>query len=217
MYVPLDKFDGSTNGVALPGVIFDSEKKQISELIRRAEELGCEHVLVGNAGHMELVRGSKMKCHGDFRLNISNSYTAAHYSRELEDIILAPELTLPKLRDIKKSCPSSRAIVYGRIPLMITEKCVGKELGDCRSCEEGRTTLTDRRGVVFPVIREHKHRSLIVNSVPLYMADKAYELERFGIFSCHFIFTTESEREIAAVIDAYKNKKPPRGDVRRIK
>lgn len=217
IYSPVESYDGSTNGIALPPVIFDSEKAVVSAMIERARSLGCKHILVGNIGHVELAKNSGMTLHGDFRLNIANSLSAEHYAPVFDDIILAPELTLPKIRDIVKHCPTSRVTVYGKIPLMVTEKCVGKEISDCSACDEGRAVLTDRRGVKFPVLKAHGHRSLIVNSVPVYMADRAGELKKFGIVGHHFIFTTETCDEISKIIYAYKNSSPPTSDVRRIK
>jgi hypothetical protein len=32
----------------------------------------------------------------------------------------------------------SFGVVYGRTPLMVTEKCVGREISDCDSCRGGR-------------------------------------------------------------------------------
>ena len=217
IYVPIDKYDGRTEGAALPAVIYDSETEDIRRLIKRAGELGCKHLLVGNVGHIALAEEAGMTAHGDFRLNVCNSETAAHYDGRLCDVILSPELTMPKLRDVCRAYPYSRVTVYGRIPLMVTEKCVGKEISDCTTCNEGRAVLTDRRGVSFPVLRDAAHRSIIVNSVPTYMADKADELLRYGIRATHFIFTNESSVEISRVITSYRRGLAPKGDVRRIK
>jgi len=215
IYSPLENYDGQTNGVLLPPVIFDGEREEIARLLRRAEELGARHALVGNLGHFSLLAGTSLVPHGDFRLNITNRRTAATYeARGLDDYLLSPEMTLPQLRDIGGK---SRVTVYGRIPLMVTEKCVGKELGSCESCTDGRAMLTDRRGVRFPVLRAWKHRSLIVNSVPHYMADKKDELARNGLTRQHFIFTVETQKEISAVLRAYERGLPPTGEVRRIK
>ena len=213
LYVPLHLYDGSVNGVLLPSVIFDSEREEVRRQLLRARELGALHALVGNAGHVALARECGMTVHGDFRLNVTNSRSAAVWEEELSDYILSPELTLPRIRDIGGR---GRTVVYGRIPLMVTEKCVGKEIGDCRSCEAGKNLLTDRRGVRFPVLREWDHRSLIVNSVPVYMADRQRELASFGIRRIHFIFTVESADEIGRVITAYKRSLPPKDDIRRI-
>lgn len=215
IYLPVANYDGQTKGVFLPPVIFDGEKAEIEALLQRAKSLGAEHVLIGNPGHLSLARASGLTVHGDLRLNITNRRSAALWEGEgLSDWILSPELTLPRLRDIGGR---SRVTVYGRIPLMVTEKCVGKELGSCERCTDGQSVLTDRRRVRFPVLREWKHRSLIVNSVPHYMADRQEELSRLGLGAQHYIFTIESEAEIRRVIEAYKKKIPPIGDVRRIK
>jgi putative protease len=217
LYTPLEKYDGQTNGVLLPPVIFDSERERVEKMLTRAKELGAAHLLVGNAGHVELARASGLILHGDHRLNITNSETAIQLSQYFTDVIASPELTLPRLRDLCRNSPNVRTAIYGRTPLMITEKCVGKELGGCDICESGRAALTDRRGVSFPVLRIFDHRSLIVNSLPLYMADKKSELDRMGLNATHFIFTVESREEIARIINAYKRSTPPTGEVRRIK
>ena len=79
--------------------------------------------------------------------------------------------------------------------------------------------LTDRKGISFPVLREFEHRSLIVNSVPVYMADRKDVLDKNRITMSHFIFTTESAREAANIIRAYEKRLPPKDGarVRRIK
>lgn len=218
LYVPLEKYNGETKGIALPPVIFDSEREKILSMLIRARKLGAEDVLVGNIGHISLAKEVGMTVHGDHRLNIMNSDTAKGYlSDGFADLIASPELTLPQLRDIARAVPNIRALIYGRTPLMVTEKCVGKEIGGCDLCNSGRAALTDRKGIKFPVLRIFEHRSLIVNSLPLYMADRQNDLERMGLFSGHFIFTTETEDEIKRVIDAYKNKLSPVTEVRRIK
>ena len=70
----------------------------------------------------------------------------------------------------------------------------------CKSCSD--CSLTDRKGAKFPMIREYRHRNLILNSAVTYMGDRRDELR--GIFGEHFIFTKENAGEISAVINAYK-------------
>ena len=215
LYVPVDRYDGSTNGVCLPAVVFDSERKEIEELLRSAKERGAEHVLISNLGQLSLAREVGLVVHGDLRLNVTNQQSAAQWSAlGLQDWILSPELTLPQLRDIQGG---SRVIVYGRVPLMVTEKCVSKEIGNCEECKGGELKLTDRRRVQFPVLKEWKHRSLIVNSVPIWMADRKEELTKFGLCLQHFIFTTESRKQVADVIRAYRKGSAPIGDIRRLR
>lgn len=215
LYVPLDRYDGSTNGVCVPSVIFDSERSEIEACLRFAKERGAEHVLIGNLGQLSMVQEQGFVVHGDFRLNITNLEAAVQW-RELglRDWVLSPELTLPQLRDIQGG---GRVIVYGRVPLMVTEKCVSKEIGECERCQRGELRLTDRRRVQFPVLKEWKHRSLIVNSVPIWMADRKEDLTKFGLSLQHFIFTTESRKQVTDVIRAYRKGGAPEGDIRRLR
>ena len=219
IFIPLESFSQygkSGFGVMLPEVIYDSELDGVRKMLDSVRRMGAEYALLGNLGHLELVRNAELKPVGDFRLNVYNNSSVVMLEElGFDEIIASPELTLARLRDLGGK---TRGIVYGRIPLMITEKCVGKELGGCDACNSGKTLLTDRRGVQFPVMRRPAHRSVIFNSVPIYMGDRAEILRDNRITMQHFIFSVENKREAAEVIAAYKNKKAA-GDLpcRRIK
>ncbi len=206
IYLPLEDYDGSAEGVLLPSVIFDSEAKKVADMLRAAKEKGAVHALVGNIGHIDLVLEAGLIPHGDFRLNVSNRDSMRELEHlGFEDIVLSPELTLPRMRD---TGGRSSAIVYGRIPLMVTEKCVGKEVANCDACRAGKVKLVDRKNVSFPVLREWQHRSIIFNSVPFFMADKQDELCRYGISMRHFVFSDETPSEVDKVIACYEKGLP---------
>lgn len=202
VYLPLDRFDGrKANGVLLPPVIFDSEREAVAAKLAKARASGATHALVGNIGHISLAKEAGFVLHGDFRLNIANSESARLYSEIFDDYILSPELTLPQIRDIGGA---KCVIVYGRIPLMLLEK----------SCNT--TRLADRRNVVFPVLAEGG-REIVLNSVPIYMADRRESLEKLGRFGGHFIFTTEGPQEVRYMLSNYEKGLPTKKEVRRIK
>ena len=216
-YLPPEEFPKAkgAKGVILPPVIFDSELPRLRRQLEEAKRLGATDCLVGNLGHISLAREFGFKLHGDFRLNIANSETSAALEKlGFEDLVLSPELTLPRIRDIQ-GCTS--AVVYGRLPLMVTEKCVGKEIGGCKVCESGRAKLTDRMGISFPVLRLAEHRSLIVNSLPTYILDRPRDLSDGFITRRHYIFTTESPREVDSLIKIFLSGAPiPGGKCRRL-
>ncbi len=214
IYLPLDGFDGSTNGIIMPPVIFDSEKEKVKRSLAEAAKCGARYALVGNLGALRLAKAFGLIPTGDFRLNVYNSESVSRLEKlGLSEIILSPELTLPQMRDIKGDVAS---IVYGRIPLMLLEKCVIGEIADCSACENGDAALIDRRGISFPVLRESEHRNVIYNSLPTYMADRAEALERAKILNRHFIFSIESEEECAQVVESYKRGAPSPCTVRRM-
>ena len=218
IYIPLERYSEFSSygyGVMLPEVIFDSERENVEKMLADAYKKGARDALIGNIGHVDLVKNQGFSLHGDLRLNVFNNSTAAELEAlGIQDFILSPELTLRQMRDVGGF---SLACVYGRLPLMITEKCVGRELGGCKVCESGTATLVDRRSVEFPVLKRYPHRSAIFNSLPTYMVDKASDLKSAGIISEHFIFTVESPSEVSSVIAAYKNFSPPVELCRRIK
>ena len=204
------------NGIALPPVVFDSEAATVEEHLSTARTLGVRYALVGNLGHLALAEKYGFEVVGDFRLNVSNSETARSLisSFPFSSVILSPELTLPRIKTIAGAARVG-VTVYGRVPLMIVEKCVISELhpcgyaingGDeCKTCASDSARLVDRTGAAFPVLREFLHRNVIYNSLPTYMADKLDTLPDEAICFRHFIFSTESADEAARVIEAYKN------------
>ena len=225
IYLPLELYGGECDGVIMPPVIFDSERERVEKMLDRAEALGATRILVGNLGHLSLCEGRGLTVVGDFRLNVFNSTSAGVVeSFGISEFIASPELTLPQLRDLRGA---ASAVVYGRIPLMLLEKCVIRELGGCRDAASLRggertvncsATLCDRVGAKFPVLREGAHRNVVYNSLPTSMSDRADQLDRYGITDRHFIFSDESAARVDAVIAAYRSGAPLTGTpkVRRI-
>lgn len=214
IYLPLFSHTAVANGVLLPPVIFDGASAAVLERLVQARAEGAKWALVGNAGHLDLVRQAGLCPVGDLRLNVTNAESAAFWEQQgLEQCILSPELTLPQLRDVGGN---TSVIVYGRLPLMVTEKCVSGEIADCRACNAGEAVLTDRKGIRFPVLREWEHRSLIVNSLPTSMSDRQESLTRAGLTAWHFLFTVETLEETDRVIHAFCKRQPLSGSVRRI-
>ena len=216
IYTPLHLYCGNTNGVLMPSVIYDSEMAEVKKMLTKAKELGATEALIGNVGHLAIVREAGLNPHADYRLNISNNATAREVETlGFEDAILSPELTLPRIRDI---AGARYAVVYGKVPLMTLEKCVLREISDCDKCKKlGWGYLSDRKGVRFAVRREWQHRNIVFNSVPFYMADKKDLLLKYKITGEHFIFTDESAEEADKIITAYKKGLAPSAkQVRRI-
>ncbi len=200
VFVPLFSSEEAlkgANGVYLPPIIFVGEWERVREGIRRAVSLGIKYALVGNIGAIGLALSFGLIPVGDFRLNVTNS-SSANACRELgiRHMILSPELTLPMARDIGGGLFS-----YGRIPLMITERCFMEENFGCKNC--GGCSLVDRYSEKFPMMREFEHRNLILNSKLTYVGDRKEELKKYRIRSRHFLFTTESSADAVRAMRAF--------------
>ena len=103
---------------------------------------------------------------------------------------------------------------------MTLEKCAIKELyGDKRACEicsRGEAEMKDRRGFVFPIVREFPHRNIVLNSLPTQMSDREQELSAACISDRHFLFTVEDRYDVDRVIEDHKLHRKSDRHVRRI-
>jgi putative protease len=167
-----------------------------------ARSIGIREALVGNLGHLAFVQSKGFLPRGDFGLNVFNSQAV----RQLKalgfgSVTLSFELSFPQMRDISKYV-DAEAIVYGRLPLMITENCIIKnKYGRCLC--ENNISLVDRKSVFFPVAREFKHRNVIYNSEKIFLADKRDDWGRIGLQGARLLFTTENSRECVQVLERY--------------
>jgi len=193
---------GSVPVAVLPRIVTDAEAAKVQDMLYRLKMMGVDEALVGNMGHVLMARLAKMEVRGDFGLNAFNSYgLEVLMAAGFVSATASFELRLSQIRDMAKPL-STEIIGYGRLPLMVTENCIIKNsLGKC-SCHNS-CQLTDRRGALFPVVREFGCRNVILNSSKLFIQDKMDELERLGIWAVRLMFTTESPKECVEVMRAF--------------
>ena len=193
----------------LPRIIHDGELSKLRQNLITLRGLGVSDALVGNLGHLIPVRESGMYARGDFGLNLYNS-VAMNAARELElrSATLSFEMTLPQIRDVSKAVPSE-LLVYGRLPLMITENClIQGRTGEC-SCHMSATKLIDKTGAEFPVIKDgNTCRSVLLNGKKLNLLDRQDDLSRLGLWAVRLYFTTENPKEVDQVLASYHNPTP---------
>ena len=109
-----------------------------------------------------------------------------------------------KMEDAKSLCsPIPKGILaYGRIPLMITKNCPLKNGRTCKECDK-KGIITDRKNIDFPIECRGGKAVELLNSTPLFLADKKEDLNAFDFILLWF--TDESKAEITEIIDAYIN------------
>lgn len=210
-------------GIAFPPVAYDSELEAIVSAARRASMSGCKKALITGLWQIAPSKDCGFEMTGDMRLNVCNSFSAEALVRlGVNDIILSCEIGLLRAAAINAKIRAG-VIAYGRLPLMTLEKCVIRDIenlkapcAQCRFCDGGKSVfLTDRTGAEFLLKREEKHRNVLYNSVPVWMADKLGEITASGFFT-HCIFTDETAVKTDSVIAALKRGDAPVGGFKRI-
>ncbi len=165
------------------------------------ENLSCEKIMAQNIGQLDFSR----TVYGGERLNVTNSVTCQLLKEKgVKRVTLSPELNIKEIREItdNTSIPTE-IIVYGRLPVMVMENCVIKSQGMCRKGGKDTFELLDRLGERFPIVCENC-RNILLNSVPIYMADKPGDLLSLNADVWRLKFTTETKEEVAKVVAAYK-------------
>ena len=188
--------------VTLPRILWDNEKPQLKKDLETVRALGVTDALVGTLGLIRPVRDAGMNLRGDFGLGVYNSQTLKELKRlGFRSATASFEARLPQIRDLSKAL-DLELIVYGRLPLMITENCIIEgRYGRC-GCENNNT-LTDRTGARFPVVKAPGCRNEILNSKKLFLADKQEDYRRLGLWAARLQFTTENAVECVQAAERY--------------
>ena len=208
VYVPAEELDGlEPTGLhgetelcaVLPRVFRTADEQPLRAMLERHPEVTS--VAIGNLGHLPIVRGLDRTLRGDFGLNVYNSRAVKFWrDRGLSSVTVSFELRWQQVRDLAKYA-DCEGIIYGRLPLMITENCVTKNNVGC--AHGAGSVLTDRTGAQFPVQCAYGCRCEIENGKVLVLADKP-EVFRCGLRYGRLRFTTESPEACAAILRAHK-------------
>ncbi|WP_409967096.1 DUF3656 domain-containing protein [Bengtsoniella intestinalis] len=218
VYIPLELLAQADNlpsytgqyCAILPRVWRDYDEPLFLQWIDHAKALGVTGLLLGNLGHFPLCQELGMDIYGDYGLNVFNARAMDFLAqRGLQSATVSFELRGAQIRDMQKPI-AAEALVYGRLPLMITENCLSQNgrLNRCNPSAPHCTReeipyLSDRTGAQFPVLSAYGHRSEIQNSKPLFLADRD-DYKQLGLRFGRLRFTTESPLDCVRILQAYQ-------------
>ncbi|MEG1972592.1 MAG: DUF3656 domain-containing protein, partial [Oscillospiraceae bacterium] len=187
----------------IPRVMFDNENTVRRE-IEAAKQQGITRVWAGNIGALKLGETEGMSCEGGWSLNVSNNYAAqALQNLKISTVEISPEIMLNQAVCINSV--NKGIIAYGYLPLMTFRNCPVKANLGCEKCG-GKSKITDRMGIDFLVSCKSGTPELL-NSVPIYLADRIDELSSFDFATLWFNFETAAE--CMEILKEYKGLKAP--------
>lgn len=199
-------------GADLPPVCFSDEA--LEKAVAALAESGCQTVRIHSPGQLHLTKRYGLQTVGSLRLNVWNTAAAQFwFDLGLHRLTASPEATLSMLRGWGGALG---AVVYGRLPLMRTERCFLAGNGAKPSCGgnggrmlPGSTVrcppegclgiLTDRMQMRFPVLARMGECE-IENAAPLWMAHRPLPPLSHTVY----LFTIESPAEVDDVIHGYE-------------
>ncbi len=185
--------------ISLPVIIRREQRERCKNSLRELKALGFDKAEISTIDALPIAHGFSI--YGSQRLNITNSLALDRIGKMgVSTVCMSPEMNLAQLRDIE-GIEETEIISYGRIPLMICENCIPKNMDKC-PCDSV-TFVGDRTGARFPIMRDGDVcRSVVYNSVPLYMGDKLDDLNKTGA-DMRLLFTTETPNECKEICDDY--------------
>lgn len=203
--------------LSLPPYMTDETARRLASMIRPGDR-----VLVHSVGQIYFVRSLGAVADASLRLNVWNAQCQRVIAALCDkgSVTLSPELGTAALCALSRE-EDGAAVVYGKLPVMYTVKCMirgeacrggcGGMTGTLRDSAQCRAYLRDRTGAQFFALGTRDCANEIYNSVPTWAADRPLEGCRE-----HFVFSDESASQVAGVIEAYRLGRPPRTRVRRI-
>ncbi len=177
-----------------PPITTDNE---LTELNKKTKERNC--VMTGT-----LLGLRNAKC-ADHTLNVTNSASLALLGRlGFTRATLSTELNAAQINDIAvPDGMQTEAVVYGRLALMTSAHCPCQCDGTKCRLQKDVKYLTDRKGAKFPLVRYPSAcRVALLNSVPIYMADKLDAIQADVLRLC---FTVEPPGACGAIARLYRN------------
>lgn len=186
--------------IVLPAIVRDKDYERTVTASKSLLDSEYHGVLIYNVSLIDAFEGYKI--YTGFRMNVFNSFSLDFLKNcGIECCELSPELTLAQIKGIKKLMPV-QTMVYGRLPLTVSENCLVKNGAKC-PCD-GNNFIVDRLGMKFPVIKDGDScRSVILNCKKTFMGFEMQKIIDSGVSFLRIYFTDESPEECVKVCKAF--------------
>ncbi len=181
------------------------------------KEIEVDAVIVSDPGVFQLARDAGLNIHISTQANVT-SWKSVEFWHKLgaSRIILARELTLAEIREIKKRVPEMELemFVHGAMCIAWSGRCLISAFLNDRSANQGLCTQacrweyhlveSSREGEVFTV-NEDERGTYFFNSRDLCLIDRIPEILDAGVSSVKIEGRMKSLYYVAAVTRAYRN------------
>lgn len=191
-------------GVELPRLVFgNANESRIKKALLRVRRLGISDVLCGNLGVLQIALSEGFDVHGDFGLNVVNSYSVQSLADTgVKSTVLSLEANVRDIPGIVSQSTGVKTglIVYGHVPLMLTRICpVKSSVG----CQKSDCTITDRKHSHFRVLCTGGYTE-ILNDRPVWLADLKTDILKSGLDFVEFYYTIEDKADVSSSLSAWE-------------
>lgn len=197
----------------------NSDLVGIGEYVKLLEEIGVDAVIVSDAGMVSIIRRitKTLPIHLSTQASVTNYETVNFwYDYGLRRVILARELSLEEISEIKKNIPDDMELemfVHGAMCISYSGRCllsnymVGRDanLGDCaHACRWKYSLVEEKRPGEYYPIAEDENGAFILNSKDLCLLDGLDRVLSTGIDSVKIEGRVKSQYYVATVVRSYR-------------
>jgi putative protease len=199
----------------------DEEIACLPDYGKQLLSLGVDGVIVSDLGAMATLRQHvpELAVHVSTQANCQNAATAlAYYAMGIRRVVLAREMTLENIKEMKASLPDDlelEAFVHGAMCMAYSGRCFISSMltgrsgnrGECtQPCRWGYALMEQKRqGEYFP-IEETEHGTNIISSRDLNCLPILDELTQAGVASFKIEGRMKTPFYVATVVGAYRRK-----------
>ncbi len=197
----------------------NEELCELPDFLVHCSQIGVDALIVADLGVMEVVKkyAPDIDIHISTQAGVINYETAnAFYKLGAKRVVLARELSLPEIKEIREKTPADleiEAFVHGAMCMSFSGRCLlssyltGRDAnrGDCAQPCRWEYTLMERSrpGQEFPIEQEHG-KTFIMNSRDMCMIEHIREVLNCGITSLKIEGRAKSAYYVAAITNAYR-------------
>lgn len=191
-----------------PYIVREKDDKTLFDVRDAYKEQLIQGVLIRNLESLAILKDSiaKKDLELDYGVYVWNHEALDLLSDKASGICLPVELNKGEWEELityGKQKMRLSAVVYGRLPMMITANCLQKTSDGCRG-KSGTVMLKDRYGKEFPVYHDCRHcYNIVYNSVPLSL-HRAFSEELQETLHCRLDFTLETAKECLKVTEYFQ-------------
>ena len=197
----------------------NDEMKRLPEFLETINSLGADAIIAGDLGTINLVKKYAPKCelHISVQSGIVNSNTAnAFYDLGAKRVVLARELSLKEVEQIRKETPDDLEIecfAHGAMCVSFSARCLlssymtGRDAnrGDCaQPCRWSYSLMEEKRPGQYFDITETNKGTYILNANDMCMAHHLDKMARAGVDSIKIEGRAKTEYYVAVTANAYR-------------
>lgn len=197
----------------------NNEIPEFQQFIEEAVAAKVDALIVADIGLMSLVKkyAPDMEIHMSTQTGIVNYVTARElYNMGAKRVVLARELSLNEIAEIRAKCPADMEIevfVHGAMCVSFSGRCLLSQYlvnrdanrGECaQPCRWGYHLMEEKRTDQFFPIFEDEKGTYILNAKDLCMIDHIDKLAKAGVSSLKIEGRAKSAYYVAVVTNAYR-------------